>query len=230
MEDHVGAGLVHGAGDDLGLVGSVEAGEVTVGGDVLHVDDDLGLGSLGAGDVARLELLDEVVLDTTDEAHGARGRLECRRGADQERALLFGEDVVADVVGLDDGVDRDVRRVGVGLGDQLDAVGVGEADSDDRAVAALGEELEVGLAILVLGGRELLRGFEAQFVGGLVEAGDGGVVERLVAAAGEVERQADLDVGRLLGAVAAGVGRRIVLVVAAGRAEEADCGGECDER
>ena len=50
----------------------------------------------------------------------------------------------------------------------------------------------------------------AEFGDGLVESGGGGVVERLVAAAGDVEHQGDVDaaLGRRLGAAAAGLGAR----------------------
>src|SRR3954468_13675019 len=84
--DDVRAALVHALGDDLALGRVGEAGEVTVGRDVLHVDLDARLGRLGTGDVAGLEPLDQRGLDTTHEADVVGGRLQRRRGATEERA------------------------------------------------------------------------------------------------------------------------------------------------
>src|SRR6478609_5827371 len=128
---------------------------------------------------------------------------------------------------LDVGVDRlgagDVRRVhdrelgvGVGLGDLGNGRGVGEADGDDVVVAGVDELLETLLAGglgLTLGGLGLL-GVHAEVLLGLVEAGGGGVVERLVATATHVVGHADLDLG---GATARrGTARGGVAAVAAG--------------
>ena len=75
-------------------------------------DLDVGVDGLGAGDVAGLELLDQVVLDATDEADRAGLALQRGGGADEERALLLGErsdgDVrAAVVVGESSGVPLD---------------------------------------------------------------------------------------------------------------------------
>ena len=94
--------------------------------------DDGGVDRLGAGHVARLELLDEVGVDAADEADVVGLRLQGGGRADEEGALLLGEGDLGDV-----GAGRVGRRVvddreldvGVGLGGRADGLRVGEADA-----------------------------------------------------------------------------------------------------
>ena len=99
----------------------------------------------------------------------------------------------------------------------------GEREADaDHEVGVLGLQLQVGAASRGVGGRELVDG-DAEVGLGAVHAGGRRVVERLVAAAEQVERQADRDVG----AVAAGLAAAVVpgaAVVAAGAAVVAAAG------
>ena len=198
LVDDVGAALVHALGGRLALVDRVEAREVRRLGEVLGVDDDVRVDRLGAGLVARLELLDEVGVDAADEADVVDLRLQGRRRADEVGALLLGEGDLVDVrarrVGrrvVDDG-ELDVR---VGLGRRTDGLRVGEADGDDVGVAGVDELLEtlqasrLGLTV----GRRGLLGLDAELLDGLVETRRRGVVERLVATAAHVVGHADLE-------------------------------------
>jgi hypothetical protein len=95
-------------------------GEVRRLGEVLGLDLDVGVDGLGTGGVARLELLDEVDLDATDEADVAGLGLQCGRSTDEEGALVLGEGDVLDVVALGVGgrvVDDRELDLRVGLGD-----------------------------------------------------------------------------------------------------------------
>ena len=95
-------------------------------GDVLDEHLDVGVDALGAGHEAGLELLDQLVGHAADEAELAALGLQRGGGADEERALLLGEHDVVHVVGLDDGVDEQEVRVGVGgrrLGDRVATTG-----------------------------------------------------------------------------------------------------------
>ncbi len=166
--------------------------------EVLRLDLDVRLDGLGARLETGLELLDQGNLDAADEADVALGRLQRRRGADQERALLLGEDQVRDVGALG-GVVVDDGELGVGeLGRDLgDRRGVGEADRDDRVEAARGEQpqaLLLGRLGLAVAGLQLVD-LDAELGLGLVEARGGGVVEGLVATAADVVREADLGAG-----------------------------------
>src|SRR5699024_114043 len=60
--------LEHALGRGLALGRVTEAAEVRRLGEVLGVDLDVGVDRLGAGHEARLELLDQVHVDATDEA------------------------------------------------------------------------------------------------------------------------------------------------------------------
>jgi hypothetical protein len=126
LVDDVGAALVHALGGRLALVDRVEAREVRRLGEVLDVDDDVGVDRLGAGLVARLELLDEVGVDAADEADVVRLGLEGRRRADEVRALLLGEGDLVDVR---------AGRVGRGVVDdgELDVWGCLGGRADDFA-------------------------------------------------------------------------------------------------
>src|SRR5215207_9844486 len=101
----------------------------------------------------------------------------------------------------------DHRELGVGaLGGRLgDVLGEQEADPEDQAVALVGQAVQQLLAVgAVRVGLDLLDlDLAALLLLGRVEAGPGGVVEGLVAAAADVVDQADL-LG--LGGVAAGAG------------------------
>ena len=159
---------------------------------------DVRVDRLGTGDVAGLELLDEGVVDATDEADVVGLGRQGSGDADEEGALLLGEAEVGDVlVGLLVGVEAvddreaDLREV---RGDRSTDVAVGEADTDDRVVAVLGEGAQtvlasgLGLAVLGLG----LGAGGAELVDRLLHADGGGVVERLVAATADVVGEADL--------------------------------------
>ena len=87
--------------------------------------------------------------DATDEADVVGLRLEGRRGADEEGALLLGEGQLGDVGAGRVGrgvVDDGELDVGVGLGDRADGLGVGEADTDDVGRARVDELLQTLLA------------------------------------------------------------------------------------
>jgi len=197
--DHVGAVLVHALCGGLALVDRAETGEVRRLGEVLGLDLDVGVDGLGASGEARLELLDEVDLDATDEADLAALGLERRGRTDEERTLVLGERDVFDVVALGvGGVDERELDLRVGLGDLGHRRGVGEAHGDDVGVAGVDELLEALLAGgfgLTSGGRGLLAR-HTELLGGLVKAGSGGVVERLVTTPAHVVGHADLDLGR----------------------------------
>src|SRR4051812_16694876 len=94
VEDHVGAAVELALGSGLALARVVEAGEVRRLGEVGRLDLDVRVGRLGAGVEAGLELVDQRRVDATDEADRAGLRLERGRGADEEGALLLGEDQV----------------------------------------------------------------------------------------------------------------------------------------
>ena len=110
-----------------------------------------GFDGRGAGDEAGLELLDQVVLDATDEADRAGLGLERSSGADQERALLLGEHQRRHVGQVDDGVDDREARVGIGGGHRGDRVTEEEADADDEAGAFVDEALDALGAVAVTG-------------------------------------------------------------------------------
>ncbi len=136
----------------------VEAARVAGRGEVADVDLDVRGDRLRPRDVAGLELLDQRGLDAADEPDPAGLGLERRRGADQERPLLLGEDQRRDVGQVDLGVDDRELHGGVLGGDGRDRVGVGEADGDDR-VEPVGHELAQprggGVLALALAGGEL---------------------------------------------------------------------------
>ncbi len=161
-----------------------------------------GLTAWRASGVAGLELLDEFVLDATDEADGAGLALQRRGGTDEERALLLGEDERRHVVGFDDRVDD--GEVGVGSGGRCrgDRVTEQEADTDDEVVAVV-DEARDALGAVAVTGRGALGCDDAEVGDGLVEAGAGGVVERLVATTGDVVHDADGGVALTGGGVAA---------------------------
>ena len=103
---------------------------------------------------------------------------------------------------VDDRVDDREGRVGV-VGRRLgDRVAAEEADADDEVVALVDETLRGARR-----GRRRRSGstrsaVDAEFGGGLVESGAGSVVERPVAATGDVEHHADgaVALGRSVGA------------------------------
>ena len=88
------------------------------------------------------------------------------------------------------------------------ATRVGEADRDDRVVAALGELDEAllagGVGLTCRGGRQLLEGQAVDLGDAEVEARRGGVVERLVTTAADVVGDADLDGRRRAGRAGGG--------------------------
>ena len=96
---------------------------------------------------------------------------------------------------LDHAVDDGEADLGKFLRDLLDRVRLGEADADDRILAALGEAavrlLELGLVgDLELGIARL--GLVLELLGAVIDA----FVERLVELAADVEDDRGLDVGR----------------------------------
>ena len=195
-EDDVRPGVVHAVRGLGARRRVVEALAVRRVGQVLDLDLDVRLDGLGAGREARLELLQERDEAATDVADVARLALQGGRRADEERALVLGEDQAGHVRRTVDGrVDdaelgvRELRR------DVLQRGGVEEADRDDGVVAGLREERQAGLLVgvrLTLGRRELLD-LDTELGLGLVEARRGGVVERLVATTADVVGQADLE-------------------------------------
>src|SRR3954454_12917764 len=223
--DDVSALVVHALGDDLTLGRVVEAGEVTGGRDVLDVDGDVGLGRLGAGHVAGLEGLDQRGLDAADEADVVGRGLQRRGHAAEERALVGGELQAGDVAGTERlavGVQRagvDDRELGVRvlLGHVADHVAVGEPDGDDRVVALVGELGEQVGAVGRVGVRRELGVLAAVVLGRLLDAGEGGVVERLVPTAAGVVGDADLQIAAGAAASAAATGAAVLLVTGAGR-------------
>ena len=120
--DDVGAAVVHALGGRLALGRVTEAGEVRRLGQVRDVDLDVRVDRLGARLVAGLELLDQRDLDATDEADVVGLGLQRGRRADQERALLLGEDQAGDVRDVGEAGVVDDREVDVGvlLGDLAD--------------------------------------------------------------------------------------------------------------
>jgi hypothetical protein len=189
------------------------------------VDQDVDLLALLVGDVlharlvAGLELLDEALaLLAADEADGVGLGLEGGRRSDQERALLLleadAEEVLA-LLGAELVEAVDHRELGVGaLGGRLgDVRGEQEADPEDQAVALVGQAVQELLAVgAVRVGLDVL-GLElvALLLLGRLEAGVGGVVERLVAAAADVVDDAHL-LG--LGVAVATAGAAVAAVVA----------------
>src|SRR3954454_23132925 len=216
--DDVGALVVHALGDDLALRRVVEPGEVAGGRDVLDVDGDVRLHGLGGGPVAAVELLDQRVLLTADEADVVGRGLQ--RGGDtgQEGALVLREPQSGDVSGpqrLAVGVQRagvDDRELGVGvlLGHVADHVAVGEAHRDDRVVALVGQLGEQVGTVGGVGVRRELGVLAAVVLGRLLHAGERRVVERLVPTATGVVGDADLQVAAAAAAPAAAA---VVLLV-----------------
>ncbi len=137
-------------------------------------------------------------------------------------------------------------RVGV-VGRRLgDGVTEEEADADDEAVAFVDEALHALGAVAVTGRGGFAAG-DAEFGDGLVEACTGSVVERAVAAAGDVVHHADgaVALGHGVGGVRGGgaigrlgalgcfgrvrrVGRRTSGVVVASACCQAECGDDAD--
>ena len=101
-----------------------------------------GLTAVCARRVAGFELLDEVVLDATDEADRAGLALERSGGADQERTLFLGKGERCDVRQVDDIVDDREARVGVVAGDLGERVLEEEAVALDEPVSFVDEALE----------------------------------------------------------------------------------------
>ncbi len=167
--DDVGAGLVLRRSDLLALGRVVEAGEVRRLRDVVRQHLDVGVDGLRTGGVAGLELLDEVVLDATDEADRAGLALERSGGADEERALLLGEDERCHVRRIDDGVDDGEARVRVVRRDFREGVLEQEAVALDEPGPTVDETLEAFGAVAVAGGRRLAEG-DAEIGLGLARA------------------------------------------------------------
>src|SRR6478672_6925622 len=231
--DHVGAALVEALSGRLALGGVVEAGEVRRLREVLALDDDRRVGRLGASDVARLELLDEVGGDAPDEAD--RVGLGLQRGGrtDEEGALLLGEGQLGDVgAGRVGGrvVDDRELDVGVGLGDRADGLGVGEADTDDVGRARVDELLQTllgGSLALTVDLRGLLE-LDTEVGLRLVEAHGRRRVEGLVTTTADAVGDTDDDLlagGLRAGAAGRGVAARGRVVAAAAAGREAQRGG-----
>ena len=210
-------------GGGLALVGAGEA--ALLGGlrQVLREDLHAGLGVLDALRVAGLELVDERDVHAADEADrvglGGLGG----RDTGEVRGLLLGEDERRDVVALDHGVDDAEGGLRVLLGGGLQRGAVGEADADDRVVALLGQRDQALLLVgvrLTVGGLDV-GGLVAELLLRLLQTGERGVVEGLVALAADVVRD-----GKALAALA------LAAVAAAAVAAGAATGGrrECQRR
>src|SRR5665647_2499374 len=223
--DHVCTLLVHARGRDLALGRVTEAREVRRLGEVLDLDLDSWVDRLGAHDVASLELLDEVDVDATDETDVGRLGLQSSRSTHEERALVLGEREVLDVgAGRVRGVDKSELDVRVCRGNLLDRRGVGESDGNDALVAGV-DELQQTLLARGLGltiDRRGLLGNNAQLGLRLVEAGGGGVVERLVSAPTHVIGHADLQSAGGSGRTTAGARRLIRACAAASQCQRGD--------
>ena len=228
MVDHVGTRGEHALCGGLagGRVG--EAGEVRGLGEVLDLHLDVGVGRLGAGDVARLELLDQIGLDAAHEADVARLGLLGRDDTGEVGALLLGEHDVLDVGALGvGGVDERELGLGVVGSGFLDGRGVGEAHGDHVGVAGLDQLLQSLLAggLGLAGGRHGLLGLGAELGLGLVETLGGRVVEGLVTTAAHVIGHADLDRGATGRAGGLAAGRAGLGVVGAAAGGEGERGG-----
>src|SRR3954451_12556955 len=227
--DDVGALVVHALGDDLALRRVVEPGEVAGGRDVLDVDGDVRLHGLGAGHVAGLELLDQRGLLTADEADVVGRRLQGGGDTGQEGALVLREPQSGDVSGAERlavgvqsaGVDDRELGVRVLLGHVADHVAVGEAHRDDRVVALI---CELGEQVGTVGGvgvRRELGVLAAVVLDRLLDAREGGVVERLVTATAGVVSDADLQVATAAAAAPAAAAAAVLLVAGTGRQRHA---------
>ena len=231
--DDVSAGFVLRRCDLLGTGGVVESPEVRRLRDVVHQDLDVRVHRRRSRRVAGIELLDEVVLDTTDEADRAGLALERSGGADEERTLFLGEGERCHVRQVDDLVDDREARVGVVAGDLGHRVEEEEAVALDEPVSFIDEALQASGSV-AFARRCGFAERDAEVGGSLLERCAGGVVERLVAAAGHVVAHADgaVAVGRC-GAAVGGfcavwcVGRRTGVVVATACCE-AECGDDAD--
>ena len=197
--DDVGAAVELAAGHLLALRRVVEAGEVAGRAEVLDVDLDVRGDRLGALHVAGLELLDQRHLDAADEADLAGLGLQRGGGADQERALLLGEDQRRDVGQLDRAVvdDRELRLRDLGWRPSSSAVaylkptamiGLKPSVASWRSRVAAASSLSLAAAA-----SSLVFAFDAEVGDRLLQPGRGGVVERVVAAAADVVGQPDLE-------------------------------------
>jgi hypothetical protein len=135
-----------------------------------------------------LELLDEVDLDATDEADLVGLGLQAGCDADEERALLLGERQRCDVRRLDDGVDDREVRVGVRLAPAVTASVQRKPTPIDELVAVVDEQLETLCTVPSLVGRRLGADDGEVFRRRSRPCG-ARVVERLVAATGDVEQR-----------------------------------------
>src|SRR6266545_208623 len=224
--DDARPGAAGGVVDDVGALADLLQGELLALGRVAErlgrvagvVDQHLDALAVAVGDVlharlvAGLEPLDEVALQAADEADRVRLGLEGGRRADQEGALLLLEADAEEVAvglraGVGEAVDDREGRVGA-LGGRLgDVLGEQEADAEDEPVALVGQAVEQLLAVgAVLVGLDVLgRDLVALLLLGGLQAGEGGVVEGLVAAPADVVDDADLlGLDRLPGGVRAG--------------------------
>ena len=216
MVDDVGARLVHGLGDNLGLRRLEPAVEVGWLCDVGVQDPDVRVHGADACFEAGVEPPDEVDVDAADEADGAGRGLQRRGCADQERALVLGEDQPGEVVGAVGGAVDDAE-VGVGVVGRHLGDGLAEQEAHaDHQLGAVGAQLQQLGPVGAVGVRRGLGGVDTQLGGRPVQSGCGGVVERLVAAPADVEHQRRGDVlgarwgrRRLGGCVSGCLGRRV---------------------
>src|SRR5262249_16684081 len=134
----------------------------------------------------------------SDEAHVFAAGEQPGDGADEERALLFAEGEPSDVarngaIGGGDVVDASEAGGGKRLGDDVDVGREDEADAGREIAPARPELPHRCLAVFGAARLEDLdRG--AELAGGARNALVGRVVEALVAAAADVEDEADPDV------------------------------------
>ena len=148
--DDVGAALVHALGRGLALGRVVEAAEVRRLGEVLDVDLDVRVDRLGAGDVARLELLDEVGTLTPPTKPTWPVLDFSAAAAPTRKEPCSSAKVIWSTLGPFESADASSTIAkwtsGLALATLPTALRVGEADRDDVGVAGVDELLQALLA------------------------------------------------------------------------------------
>jgi hypothetical protein len=146
--------------------------------------------------------VDERDVHAAHEAHAVAAADERRERADEEGALLLAELERGEVgrrrhdvprgVGLQCVVDARERRAGVLARERREVVGEDEAHADDQVHPLGGEQAKAGLAVGALAGLDEAHA-GAELALRALGAEVGAVVEGLVAAAADVEDDADVE-------------------------------------